>query len=119
MRRLLGPRDYLHVETVTLAAAAKETVLMPLGCMFRIVCTSVASGATLLYRGVAELDTVEGGADPSDTAALDADFCDILTETRTDTGWIDAQASGVRVEAVTDSVTVKVMWTSRLKPAIA
>ena len=87
--------------------------------MFRIVCTSVASGATLLYRGVKELDTVEGGADPTDTAAIDADFADILTETRTDSGWIDAQASAVRVEAVTDAVTVKVMWTSRFKPAIA
>jgi hypothetical protein len=119
MRRSIGLRDYLHIETVTVAAAANATTLMPLACMFRIVATSVASGATLLYRGVAELDTNEGGADPSDTAALDADYCDILSETRLDTGWIDAQASGVRVEAVTDAVTVKVMWTSRLKPTIA
>ncbi len=119
MRRSIGLRDYLHVSTVTVAAGADATVLMPLCCMFRVVATTVASGATLLYRGVEELETNEGGADPTDTAALDALFCDILSAARADSGWIDAQASGVRVEAVTDSVTVKVMWTSRLKPAIA
>ena len=119
MRRLIGPRDYLHIVTETLAAGADATVLTPLACMVRVKCTSVASGATLLYRNVQELEDIGGGADPTDTIALDADFCDVLSETAADSGWIDAQPSGVRVEAVTDAVTVKIMWTSRLKPAIA
>jgi hypothetical protein len=117
MRRLIGPRDFLHVETHTLAAGDKETILTPLSCMVRVKCTSVATGATLLYRGVKE--AVGGIADSSDTAALDADFCDVLSETAPDSGWIDIQPSGMRVEAVTDAVTVKVMWTSREFPAIA
>jgi hypothetical protein len=117
MRRLIGPRDFLHTETVVLAAGDDATVLTPLACMVRIKCTSVASGATLLYRGVKE--AVGGIADSSDTTALDADFCDVLSETAPDSGWIDIQPSGMRVEAVTDAVTVKVMWTSREFPAIA
>jgi hypothetical protein len=119
MRRAIGSRDYLNIRTFSLGAGDAETVLTPLACMVRVKCTSVAAGATLLYRGVAELAGVEGVPDPSDTAALDADFCDVLSEDAPDSGWIDAQGSGVRIEAVTDAVDVKVQWTSRVKPVIA
>ena len=119
MRRAIGSRDYLNIRTYSLDDGDVETVLTPLACMVRIKCTAVASGATLLYRGVAELAGVEGVPDPADTDPLDADFCDVLSEDATDSGWIDAQGSGVRIEAVTDTVVVKVMWTSRVKPVIA
>jgi hypothetical protein len=119
MRRLIGPRDYLHVVTHALAAGDDATILTPLACMVRVKLTSVATGASCLYRNVQELETPEGGADATDTAALDADFCDVLDATQPDSGWIDVQPSGLRIEAVTDAVTVKVMWTSRNKPAIA
>jgi len=116
MRRLIGPRNFLHNDTQTLAAGDDVTVVMP-GCeMFRIVATSVALGATLLYRGIDEVAGADGG-DPDDTDALVAGDCDILSESRTDTGWIDAQVSAVRLEAATDSVTVKVQWTSRFFPS--
>ena len=117
MRRLIGPRDFLHVETRTLAAGDDATIPTPLSCMFRVKCTAVATGATLLYRG--QKEAVGGIGDSADSAALDADFCDVLSALAPDSGWIDAQPSGVRVEAVTDTVTVKVMWTSREFPAIA
>jgi hypothetical protein len=119
MRREIGSRGYLNVETVSLLAGDKATVLTPLACMIRVKCTSVATGASLLYRGVAELPGVEGVPDPTDTLALDANFCDILTENSPDSGWIDVQGSGVRLEAVVDAVEVKVQWTSRNKPVIA
>ena len=116
MRRLLGPRNFLHLDTQTLDAGDDATVVMS-GCeMFRIVCTSVASGATLLYRGIDEVAGADGG-DPADTDALSAGDCDILDGTRAESGWIDAQVSAVRLEAVTDSVTVKVQWTSRFLPS--
>ena len=54
MRRLIGPRDFLHVETRTLAAGDDATIPTPLSCMFRVKCTAVATGATLLYRGQKE-----------------------------------------------------------------
>jgi hypothetical protein len=117
MRRLLGPRDFLHVATRTLAAGDDATIATPLSCMVRVKCTSVASGATLLYRNVKE--ATGGIADSTDTAALDTAYCDILSALAPDSGWIDAQPSGIRVEAVTDTVTVKVMWTSREFPTVA
>jgi hypothetical protein len=120
MRRNIGEIGYPNIRTFSLDDGDSETVLMPLCNMFRIKLTSVATGATLLWRGVAELQTPDDmGADPADTDPLDADFCDVLSETAADSGWIDAQGSGVRIEAVTDSVVVKVMWTSRVKPVIA
>ena len=121
MRRNIGQLQYLHIRTAT-AVDDEDTVtfFMP-GCtMFRVKLTSVASGASLLYRGVEELVTPDAyGPDPDDTGALDADFCDVLTEDVADSGWIDAQVSGIRIEGVTGLTTVKVMWTSRFKPAIA
>lgn len=116
MRRLIGPRGYLHIQTVTLADGEDLTVVMPQCDMFRVVCTSVASGATLLYRGIDEVAGQDGG-DTADTAALSAGDCDILSGTRTDSGWIDAQVSAIRLEAVTDTVTAKVQWTSRFFPS--
>ena len=116
MRRAIGLRDFLHIQTVTLGDGEDLTVTMP-GCvMFRIVCTSVASGATLLYRGVDESAPPGSQALATDTAALVAGDCDILSEDRKDSGWIDAQVSAIRLEAVTDSVTAKVQWTSRFVP---
>jgi len=116
MRRAIGLRDFLHIQTVTLGAGEDLTVTMP-GCvMFRVVCTNVASGATLLYRGVDESAPPGSQALAADTAALSAGDCDILSGSRTDSGWIDAQVSAIRLEAVTDSVTAKVQWTSRFVP---
>ena len=116
MRRLLGPRNFLHIDTQTLDDGDDVTVVMP-GCeMFRIVCTSVASGATLLYRGIDEVAGADAG-DPADTDALSAGDCDILSGSRTESGWIDAQVSAIRLEAATDSVTVKLQWTSRFLPS--
>ena len=116
MRRAIGLRDFLHIQTVTLGDGEDLTVTMP-GCvMFRIVCTSVASGATLLYRGVDESAPPGSQALAADTSALSAGDCDILSGSRTDSGWIDAQVSAIRLEAVTDSVTAKVQWTSRFVP---
>ena len=119
MRRNTALLDYLHTETHSLDDTEFETVPTPLSCMFRVVLTTVGSGGTVLYRGVKELDTPEGGADPSDTAALDADFCDILSADRPESGWIDAQPSAVRIEAADATCVVKVQWTSRVKPTIA
>ena len=118
MRRNIGQRGYLHIQTVTLGDGEDETVEMP-GCtMFRVVCTAVASGATLLYRGADETDPAGSSDAPAsaDTDALVAADCDILSETRTESGWFDAQVSAIRLEAVTDTVTAKVMWTSRHIP---
>ena len=116
MRRLLGPRNFLHIDTQTLDDGDDVTVVMP-GCeMFRIVCTSVASGATLLYRGIDEVAGADAG-DPADTDALSVGDCDILSGSRTESGWIDAQVSAIRLEAATDSVTVKLQWTSRFLPS--
>ena len=85
--------------------------------MWRLVATAVGEGATLRYRGVKE--GADGIADATDTGALDAAYSDILSSTVLDTGWIDAQPSAIRIEAVGGTVTVKIMWTSRLLPAIA
>ena len=116
MRRAIGLRDFLHIQTVTLADGEDLTVTMP-GCvMFRVVCTAVASGATLLYRGVDESAPPGSQALAGDTDALVTADCDVLSETRTESGWIDAQVSAIRLEAVTDSVTAKVQWTSRFVP---
>jgi hypothetical protein len=72
MRRAIGSRDYLNIRTYSLDDGDVETVLTPLACMVRVKCTSVATGATLLYRGVADLAGVEGVPDPADTDPLDA-----------------------------------------------
>lgn len=119
MRRQVGSRTYLHLEKHSIDAGDTLTVLMPLCCMVRVKCIAVASGASLLYRNVGELAAIGGGADPADTAALDADFCDVLTEDVTDSGWIDVQPSGMRFEAVVGTVDIVVQWNSELKPAIA
>lgn len=119
MRRQIGSRTYLHLQLHSLDAGDDLTVLMPLCCMVRVKCVTVASGATLLYRNVGELASIGGGADPADTAALDADYCDVLSETVTDSGWIDVQPSGMRFEAVAGTVDFVVQWNSELKPVVA
>jgi len=116
MRRSIGIRDYLHIRTYTLTVGTRQTVEM-VGCnMFKVKCTTVGAGATLLYRGVKE--DANGQSDATDTGALNTAFCDILSATMPDSGWVDSQSSALRVEAVVGTVTMKVMWTSRILPTI-
>jgi hypothetical protein len=117
MRRSLGIRDYFHIRTVVLTDGDFDTVLTPLANMVRVKVTSSDSGTSLFWRGVKE--GTDGQADSTDTIALDADFCDVLSPIVTDSGWVDAQSSGIRVEADAGGCTVKVMWTSRELPTIA
>jgi hypothetical protein len=119
MRREIGSRGYLNVETVSLDDGDFVTVLTPLACMIRVKVTSLDAGAIVAYRAVAEVPGVEGVPDSTDTSALDFDFCDILSEAAPDSGWIDVQGSGVRLEADAGDAVVKVQWTSRNKPVIA
>jgi hypothetical protein len=116
MRRNIGSKGFQNHRIVTVTAGNAATVLTPGATMVRVKLTSIASGASLLYRGVAE---VEAGADPADTAALNASFCDVLNIDAPDSGWIDAQGSGVRVSALVGTVTARVSFIGRVKPVIA
>lgn len=109
-------RDYLHVDRRTLTAEEDEaTVLMPLANDFRVIIRGELEGVELLFRGVLELN---GNADPADTGPLVPSECSVLDSLRTDSGWIPAQPSGLRLQLAAASVAavdVIVEYTSREK----
>lgn len=108
-------RDYLQVERAALTTGdPRATVLMPLANDFRLLLVGDAAGLVVLFRGVHELNN---SADPDDTGALSSADCSQLDEYRTDSGWIPAQPSGIRLELTTGSAAdVIVEYTSRTRP---
>lgn len=121
--RNFGRRQFFHAEAVSLNSAVpgseRATILVPDCEMFRVEINAIGSGATVRYRGTRELQ--EGGALPVDlldATAVAAGYAALLSETVLSSGWIPAQPTGVRVEAVGGTATVSVQWLSDNLPTV-
>ena len=115
MRRTMALRDFFQVARAELTTGSPSaTVEMPLANDFRVLLSGDASGVVVHFRNVHELST--GVADPADTAALVESECSQLDENRTDTGWIPAQPSGIRLEVTAGEIDVIIEYTSRTRP---